>query len=194
MWLQETQIRKWRPDSLEARIFALAEAEAHANGAEDATDEAMESVFSVLGWLYSSPYSVVKDRILDAFGVETSEAALSGFWKRFSGPWLMERMKRSSAAARTLAGELDTEGVTKATLDLVAQQAFETLANPDGNPAQVVKLVKVLLASQKQAIEERKVALLEAKARQADEAKTVLSDGGLSEEERTSRMRAIFGM
>lgn len=192
MWLGQDTVKKWRPDSLEARIFAIAEAEAFANGVEDAADAAMEAVFSVLSWLYSRPYSLVAEMVEEQFGISTSAAALSGFWKRFSGPWLLERMRRSSAAARTLAKELDRQSVAEATRDMTAQLAFEMLSNPEGDPNLAVKLIKALLMTQRQELDERKVTLLEAKARQADEAREVLGSSSLSQEEQNRRLRDIL--
>ena len=43
-------------------------------------------------------------------------------------------------------------------------------------------------------LEERRVAILEQKARQAEEAEVTISDKALSPEEKQHRLRAIFGM
>jgi hypothetical protein len=43
-------------------------------------------------------------------------------------------------------------------------------------------------------LEERRVAILEQKAKQAEEAEEVTSDKKLSPEEKQTRLRAIFGM
>lgn len=192
MWLDERTSKKWRSDSLEARIYASAEASALAGGytEQEAAFEGMEAVFRVMGWLYSKPYGVVRQMVEDGHGVETSEAALSGFWQRFSSPFLQERLRRSAALARNLGGELDREGVQSATVDLITQKAFEIMSSPDGDPGEVVRLTKLILQSQKQELDARKVALLEEKAKAAERAKAELDAitkeakdrGGLSEE------------
>lgn len=195
MWLTPTQIRKWRSDSIEARIYAIAEAEAHAQGEDDAAaaDAALNAVFSVLSWLYSRPYSVVKDMILDQYGCETSEAALSGFWQRFSGAWFAERNARNAAAARIIADESQIGSLTDATLELIAQQALEIMSNPSPDPSQVRHFAKLLLQREKQSIDERKVKLLEEKAKLADQAQAVM-ESQESEQEKAAKMRRLFGM
>jgi hypothetical protein len=193
MWIDTNQTRKWRSDSLEARIHAAAEAEAIVQGYEDPDGEALEAVFKVMSWLYGRSAKVVKRMIMEVYGVETSEAALSGFWARFAGPYLAERMRRSSAQARELANTLSAADVQRSTMELIAQQAFELMSSPMPDPEDVVKLAKVVLLSQKQDLDERKVALLEAKAKQADLAKDVM-ESQLSEEDKAAKMRAIFGM
>ncbi len=195
MWLTNQDSRKWRSDSLEARIYAAAEAEACANGLTDgeAAAEAMEAVYRVMGWLAGGTQSAAAEMIKEAFGVETSPAALSAFWRRFRSSWLGERMRRSSRAAKELANLLDREQVESATWDLLSQQAFELLTSPDPDPSALVKLGKLILQGQKQSLDERKVSLLEEKARQADQVKDVM-ESQLSEEDKAARMRAIFGM
>lgn len=189
MWIAPSQIRKWRPDSIEARIYAVAEAEAHARGeGESAADAGIQAVFEVLSWLYSRPYAVVRDLVLDRYGVETSEAALSGFWSRFAGSWLAERNARNGAAARLIAQETQLGPLTDATMELIAQQALEIMSSPAPDATQVRHFAKLLLQREKQAVDERKVALLEEKAAQAKrEIEAALAGakakgGGLTEE------------
>jgi hypothetical protein len=192
MWLQSGQLKKWRSDSLEARIYAIAEAEAHANGHNDgeAAAEAMEAVYRVMAWLASGRQADVIEMIKDAYGIETSAAALSAFWRRFRSSWLGERLRRSNSAAKDLAGLLDREKVESATWDLLTQQAFELLTSPDPEPAALVKLGKLLLQSQKQDLDERKVKLLEEKARKLDAVREAAeSSDDLTPEERLQKIR-----
>lgn len=191
MWIDTGQSKKWRSDSLEARIYAIAEAEAHANDLSeaDAASEAMEAVYRVMAWLAGGRQADVIERIKDAYGIETSAAALSGFWSRLKSSWLGERLRRSSRAARDLANLLDREEVEAATWDLLSQQAFELLTSPDPNPSELVALGKLLLSGRQTALDARRVTLLEEKARQAAQAKEQLNEataavrkGGLTEE------------
>lgn len=195
MWIPTQQLRKWRSDSLEARIYAIAEAEAHANGLNDgeAAAEAMEAVYRVMGWLAAGTQAATIDLIKEEYGIETSAAALSGFWRRFKSSWLGERMRRSNSAANDLVNLLDRDKVESATWDMISQAAFEMLTSPNPEAGDLVKLGKLILQGQKQAIDERKVALLEEKARKADAAQDVM-ESQISEAEKAEKMRAIFGM
>lgn len=193
MWIQNQQLKKWRSDSLEARIYAIAEAEAHVNGMTDgeAAGEAMEAVYRVMGWLAGGTQKAALEMIEESYGIKSSPAALSGFWQRLKPSWAGERMRRSSKAATDLAGLMDRNAVEEATLSLLSQQAFELLTSPNPDPAELVKLGKIILQSQKQGLDERKVAMLEAKAKQADAAGDVLKSN-LSPEEQTRRLREIL--
>lgn len=191
MWLESKQTRKWRPDSLEARIYAAEEAKTLVAGhtEQEAAFAGLEAVFRAMGWLYSAPYSAVVTMVQDEFGVETSPAALSGFWSRFSSPYLSERMRRSTAAATALKGELDTEGVESATGDLLSQKLFEMLTSPSTDPREVVALHKEMIRARQTRLDERKVTLLEEKERAAAKAKEQINEatasarkGGLTEE------------
>jgi hypothetical protein len=193
MWLQSSQLKKWRSDSLEARIYAIAEAEAHANGLTDgeAAGEAMEAVYRVMGWLAAGTQKAALEMIEESYGIKSSAAALSGFWQRLKPSWAGERMRRSSKAANDLAGLLDRGAVEDATLALLSQQAFEILTSPNPDPGDLVQLGKIILQSQKQAIDERRVALLEEKAKKADAAIDVMGSQ-LPEEEKARRIREIL--
>lgn len=195
VWLDSKQTRKWRSDSLESRIYAAAEAEALAAGhsEQEAAFAALEAVFQTMGWLYGQPYAVVVVMVKDEFGVDTSIAALNGFWSRFSAPYLSERMRRSSAAAAALKGELSTEGVEAAASELLSQKLFEMLTSPSVDPSDVVRLHKEMIRARQTRLDERKVALLEEKARKADAAQDVM-ESQIPEEEKAARMRSIFGM
>ena len=187
MWLDTKQTKKWRSDSLEARLYAITEANACANGFSDAeaAAEGMEAVMRVMSWLYSRPSSVVVDMVAEEFGIETSAAALSGYWRRFADPFLSEQMRRASTAANRMKGELDTAGVQRGTVDLITQLAFEVMSSPNPQPGDVVKLTKLLIESRKQDLDERKVRLLEdnaARAKAQLAAVVTESKGGLTPE------------
>ncbi len=192
MWIDSNQLRKWRPDSIEARIYAIAEAEAHAQGLTDgeAAGQAMEAVYQVMGWLHASSYADVVEMVRAAYGVETSPAALSGFFRRFKSSWFSERMRRSSTAARELASTLARPEVESATWDLISQHAFELITSPNPDPAELVKLGRLILQAQKQAVDERRVALLEEKARKLDAVREAAeSSDDLTPEERLKKIR-----
>lgn len=193
MWLNDSTGKKWRSDSLEARIYAAAEAEAKGMGFTDqeAALSGMDGVFRVMNWLYAKPQAVVREMVADAFGIETSEAALSYFWQRLCSPFLSERMRRLSSTVRALEDDLEAEGMEEATRKLMAQKAFDVLSSPDPDISDVVRLHKELMSAKKQRTDERRLALLEEKARQNDASREVLGTD-LSPEEQTRRLREIL--
>jgi hypothetical protein len=89
--------------------------------------------------------------------------------------------------------------VPQAVVKLVTQLAFEEITK--GNQLDkefIVKLTKLAvdsgLKAKKLELDERKVALLEAKAKQAEEAEKALGDSDLTPEQKQQRLRQIFGM
>lgn len=181
--------KKWRSDSIEARLHAAAMEQALTREkltGEAAEAYALDQVFRVMSWLYSMPYDRVAERIAEDYDVETSPSALARFWDRFAQPWLAERMRRSSIQARQLAHQLDRDEVAGAAVDQLTQQVFELLIQPGADPDQVATLFRLLLQSRKLDTDERRIALLEQKAREADEAKAKARElrdgGGLSDE------------
>jgi hypothetical protein len=193
MWLDPKQTRKWKANSVEARIYAAAEAEALANGYSDAeaAGEGLEAILRVMSWMKTRDGKVVVEMIKEAWGVDTSQAALSGFWQRFVDPFLSEQMRRASTGAARISGDLDTAGVTASTRDLIAQMAFDIMTSPDPDAAAVVKLSRLLLDHRKADQDERKIALLEEKAAQLDKAKDVMGSQ-LPMEEQNRRLKEIL--
>lgn len=195
MWLEPKHTRKWRPDAIESRIYASAESEARANGLSgaEAAGEAMEAVFQVMRWCQSTrSYKAVVEMVKDAYCVETSQAALSGFWRRFCSPFLSEVQRRHARLATELADTVTPE--EEAALDRrvwqsVREMAFDALHSPDGNEKAIIGLTRALIARGKNETDERKVTLLEEKERAAAKAKEQINEatasarkGGLTEE------------
>jgi hypothetical protein len=190
MWLDS---KKWRSDSIESRIYSAAVEQARADGREgEAADAAgLDAVFSVMHLLFSSPYDRVVEIIADRYDLETSVSALSRFYERFAGPWMTERLRRASATARELSGELDREAVHEASLDQISQAVFELMLEPGANVKQVSQLYRLILASRKQDLDARKISILETKAAAADAAKSVLHST-LTPDEQAARLREIL--
>lgn len=188
-WTDHTAARKWRSDSLEARICAAATEAARQRGAADPDGEGLEAVFAVMAQLYSMPYEAVVASILDQWEIETSPAALHRMWRRFASPWLAERMRRSSAAAREIANQLDPEHIDRATRELISQLTFELISNPRPDPDDVAKLARLLLQFRQADQTDAKIELLRDKARAAAEAN---DDSTLDEDEKRRRIREIL--
>jgi hypothetical protein len=88
-----------------------------------------------------------------------------------------------------------------ATIALVRQKTFERAVARDGNLDELAILAKILNDSAKlrlkekdQQLTERRVSLLEKKAAQADQAKGIVGDQALSDEQKAAQLRSLFGM
>jgi hypothetical protein len=142
-------------------------------------------------------YAEARKRVRQRFGVSTSAAALQGFYSRFAAPWKYLRAKgEADQFAALMEGHFDEASIKRA-----KQLAFEamTAPRPDLKAAKaLLKIVgdsaKVEIARQKLTLDSRKVAVLEAKAKLADQAKDIAGDANLSDEEKAQRVRSLFGM
>jgi hypothetical protein len=163
MWIPEQQQKKWRSDSLEARIFALAEAEALANGAEEseAASEGMEAVYRVLSWFPCSSLEDIKERLKEEFGIEPALSALSTFHSRLKPFWAGERMRRNAQGATSFANVIspeEEEAIKSAFWRDVRQAAFELMTNPNPDPKDYVDLGTMLLKKDAQEFDREKFA------------------------------------
>lgn len=149
-------------------------------------------------WLLSGmPYYEAQKQVKDQFGVEVrSLKSFSRFWQEVCGPALLARRHQ----ARTVAEELAAEAVKhpgrfdQATIDALKQQAFELSISPNAKPKDVKALFSLVLKARDQDLNERKIAILERKAEQADAAASAVSDGKLSPQEKERRLKQIFGI
>jgi hypothetical protein len=135
--------------------------------------------------------------VREEFGVKTSRAALSEFYTAEVVPW---KYARANGLAQNFASLAGGE-INEATRKSVEQLAFEIATSPRPDLDALSTLCKILddsakrkQAGQKLSHDARRIALLERKAAQADQAEGVLKDNGLTDEQRTQRMRQIFHM
>jgi hypothetical protein len=127
-------------------------------------------------------------------GVSCSLAVLSAFYKRHCAPVLRERRQVAALKAETLIEDAGKTDWSAATLELVRQAAFDLMSGDTLDVKTAEKLLGIMLKSRDQDMGERKLAVLERKAAQADQAATVSGDGALSAEEKAARLKQIFGM
>lgn len=140
-------------------------------------------------------------------GVASSLASLSSFYKRHCAPVVRERRLLSVVKAEALGDAMAADPVNwdEKIVDRTKQLVFEFLSSDTQDPDTAGKLLDAVVKARKQEFaeriqtrrqetEERKLALLEAKAQRADEAQGVVEDSTLSEEERTTKLRQIFRM
>ncbi len=135
------------------------------------------------GWKYDEALSWLSTDC----GVESSLSALSTFFKRHCSPVMRDRRQIAALKAETLVEEAGKTDWSAATLELVKQVSFEMLSREDFDPKTVERFLKVVLKAEAQDVDERKLALLEAKAAEAKDKLDAItnkakSKGGLTEE------------
>jgi hypothetical protein len=126
--------------------------------------------------------------LLRGWGVKSSSQALSRFVSTHGFAWRLERAK-AAAAATQAAPSFEAEKSR-----LLQQKIFEAVADANCPPKVLVALRSLDLKAAEVKIQERRVALLEAKAQQADAVKAVMSDTPLTPEGRDRKIREILGL
>src|SRR5690606_33877662 len=122
-------------------------------------------------------------KVREEFGVETSVGALADFfaWYPLSrqleqAATFAEQLEQMAKADPELAGK--SEEISR-----FAQIAFEAKAVETQDPSLYIELAKLRVKREANALIERRIKLLEAKAAKADEAEKVANDSTLSEED-----------
>lgn len=152
-------------------------------------------------WLVDENLSYVeaRQRLIDDFNVTVSTGALTKFYAT-------ECFAMSQSSARAFAEQVEKQVLAsdstfdRATLALIKQKAFERAVAKNGNIDELATLAGIIgdsakleLKKKDQQLAERRIAILEKKAAQADEAKQVNGRADLSDEEKLARYKQIFG-
>ncbi len=156
-------------------------------------------------WLLGGmPYHQAQALVEKEFGVKVSSlSGFAGFWREVCAPALVARRRKAVEAAEVMGSELSSGSgaLDRATVDGIKQKAFELAIAPQSDPKDVKALFVLLqkaadqdLKNRQLALEERRVALLEKKAAQAEAAEGVVKDSTLTAEEQRKRIKEIFGM
>jgi len=154
------------------------------------------------GWLLDEnlSYAAAKDRLLQDFNVRTSERALHKFYRSRCFVLRSSEAKAFAEEAVRIAKD-SSQDYDEAIGALVKQRAFELAYARDGDLDALQIVTKILGDSAKldlkrkdQLLAERRIALLEQKAAQADQARLVSADAELTAEEKETRLKAIFGI
>lgn len=132
------------------------------------------------------------------FGIAPSASLgrYSRFWEQVCVPMLLRRRQRMAGTAAERAKEAaeNPAEFDRATLDALQQKAYELAESPTSNPKDVKSILMLLLKAKDQALEERRLVLLEAEAAKAQQAKAITADPELSQEQRAARMKELFGL
>ena len=103
-------------------------------------------------------------------GVTISQQALSMYYRRRVLPEKWRHMEAIAAELNRVGGE----HVAAAAGQAVAQKVFEWATDEQADPKLLATFYKLMLDTQAQQMDARKLAILEAKARQAEEALNLL--------------------
>jgi len=145
------------------------------------------------------------ERLSQDFNVSCGKTALSKWYRRKAQDRLLEKIvisqkKKNEVLAKYKENPADTYNTL---LEVAGQIAFDKAMETDGqlDAETIFNFTKLVMHGRKQAMEadhleldKRRIALLEKKAAQADQAKGILESVELSEEQKANRMRELFGI
>jgi hypothetical protein len=155
----------------------------------------------LIRWLTEEnlPVREVVERLEQDFNVRCGETAVRNFYTT-------ECFVLRSGEARAFAEAVEKElleaepNFDRVTLAFIKQKAFERARARDGDVKELATLAgiigdshKLALQQREVALSERRVALLEKKAAQVDAANAVAQDVALTDEEKLTRYKQIFG-
>lgn len=138
-------------------------------------------------------YAEAKVWVENQQGLRVSDGALNAFWKYWSRKYNEERVLKAVTAAndiqQTAAENLPL--VSAATLTALTQAAFEAALSNDAKSTKV--FFDLVLKSQKQDIDAKRVELMERRMKQAEQAEQLVKED-ITPEVREARLKEIFGL
>src|ERR1051325_3565561 len=151
-----------------------------------------------------------RTRLQERYSLSVSPSLLSDWWEKRQQQRLqdrvLDRISSGAAAVKQVEKQFakdappEVETLIKLHRVLIMQLSLQATANPEllKTASDCMKPVMAYLKVQEQRAdrhwEERRVAILEQKAKKAEDAEETISDNKLSPEEKQQRLRAIFGM
>lgn len=147
-------------------------------------------------WQYARRNTIEKTLawLAEKHGVVSSARALSEFFSWYPRTALVRQSENFATSFEKTLRKLPELKITGEQASQLAEVAFEIQAAQDRDPALFLALQKGKANREKLRLEERRVALLEKKAAQADAAREIVNNSQLSEEEQAQQVRALFGM
>jgi len=143
--------------------------------------------------LHTTTYEAAVPLVREKWGVKTGTTALSRFFDWYPRSRILER---AATVTDEVVGKLKAVGVglDDDTASRAGQAFFETLALQEGDAELFLDLRKLRQKDRQHQLTERRIALLEKKAQQADAAAGVVHDDTMTEEQKAARLREIFRM
>jgi len=145
-------------------------------------------------WLFEE-HARYKDVVarLAGQGIPTSQAALCNWYYKRQAERLRDKITRSALACDEIRDLLSRNApeLGEAVIGLAAQRAFDLMAGGEPDVRDVRALFDIVIKARQQALDERKISMLEAQARKAQEAEAI-TKSTLTPEEQARRIREIF--
>jgi hypothetical protein len=149
----------------------------------------------VQGLLCGWSYQQALDWLAVECGITVSISALTPFHRRHIDPILRERKQFAALSAQTLAKMAkETEAFDAAAIGELKEYAFRIIRDPESDPENARKWLETLIKAQAGQRDSRKLAMLEAKAKQADQAAAITNNEALTEEDKAARIKQLFRM
>ena len=135
------------------------------------------------GWKYSEALSWR----VEVCGVSSSLAALSAFYSRHCKPVIKERRQLLSLKAESILDGADQSQFDVAAILKLKEMAFEMMLTEDAEPEVIEKIMRLVLKSQSQDHDARKLRIIEQKAKRADKVEELImqrkdAGGGITED------------
>jgi hypothetical protein len=149
----------------------------------------------VQGLLCGWSYAQAMDWLEVECGVSVSVSAFTPFYVRHVEPVLRERKQFAALSAQTLAKmAAETEAFDAAAIGELKEYAYRLIRDPNSDPEEARKWMETLIKAQAGQRDLRKLAILEAKAAQADAAAGVANNTKLTPEQKDAELKRIFRM
>ncbi|MEM0964800.1 MAG: hypothetical protein AAGJ81_01445 [Verrucomicrobiota bacterium] len=135
---------------------------------------------------------------IEGFGLEgIGVSAVYAFLKEWRVKLWREGLKAQQHEAQQIVAEglADNGAVVDQAIEAgLREMVMDALANKSMDPGDIKNIFSMILKSRDQALDSRRLELLEKKAAQADEAKKVTEDKTLTPEEKQAKHKQIFGI
>lgn len=134
----------------------------------------------------------VRDALLTADEIAISKSALSNYYQTHVYPI---RIARANAARLGINEAFaDCGDYDEATRKVLSQSLFDLLVQPELDLNAIRAIGGLVVKGKSQELDDRKLRILEMKAEQADKAKATMESNELSAEEKSDRLKAVFGI
>jgi hypothetical protein len=144
--------------------------------------------------LANEGYKEILDWLAVECGVSTTLSAISTFYKRHCVPLQREMRALAAVKAEAIVADAGRTDWNAGTIELVKQVSFEMMSGQKVDAKTAEKFIKLMLKADEQEMDKRRLAMMEAKAKLADEAAGVAGDHKLSDEEKAAELKRIFRM